>query len=379
MRSTHEEAVAWGAFCHLVDTLTTRCETPPPRIAGEASQGGCCPGCCGAQGTEVLSWGAPHPERRVKCRGRCSRPLLPQRPRPFALVADLSELNLAKTTSIAFPEGKEKLLTFEVTIKPDEGHYKCANGGGFLCGKLRWRRIRLLQGHTGRAPSEAEYRSSQGGLLPFLFQRADCVPARGAEGQVPHEGVPFPQPASPCSVARRLGLSKRQAAHRTRADLDSILVLSFAPRELSWSPSDPPRRVRHNLHSSSLPFPALWWREREAGSSGRVARSSRCGALPLPAQVYHPNIDNDGNVCLNILREDWKPVLSINSIIYGLQYLFLVRQRGFSSCPLVCGSSCEAPSAQRASGVTPLALRAAGPELRRPAEQGGSGRAQGQP
>eukprot|EP01137_Pigoraptor_chileana_P023834 Opistho-2@90802 len=40
-------------------------------------------------------------------------------------------------------------------------------------------------------------------------------------------------------------------------------------------------------------------------------------------KVYHPNIDLDGNVCLNILREDWKPVLNINSVIYGLQYLFL--------------------------------------------------------
>jgi ubiquitin-conjugating enzyme E2 M len=39
--------------------------------------------------------------------------------------------------------------------------------------------------------------------------------------------------------------------------------------------------------------------------------------------VYHPNIDLEGNVCLNILREDWKPVLSVSSIIYGLQYLFL--------------------------------------------------------
>ena len=41
-------------------------------------------------------------------------------------------------------------------------------------------------------------------------------------------------------------------------------------------------------------------------------------------QVYHPNIDLDGNVCLNILREDWKPVLTINAIVYGIQYLFLV-------------------------------------------------------
>ncbi|KAH6566974.1 hypothetical protein BASA50_000595 [Batrachochytrium salamandrivorans] len=40
-------------------------------------------------------------------------------------------------------------------------------------------------------------------------------------------------------------------------------------------------------------------------------------------KIYHPNIDLSGNVCLNILREDWKPVLNINSIMVGLQYLFL--------------------------------------------------------
>ncbi len=39
-------------------------------------------------------------------------------------------------------------------------------------------------------------------------------------------------------------------------------------------------------------------------------------------KIYHPNIDLDGNVCLNILKEDWKPVLDINAVIYGLVYLF---------------------------------------------------------
>lgn len=50
--------------------------------------------------------------------------------------------------------------------------------------------------------------------------------------------------------------------------------------------------------------------------------------------VYHPNIDLEGNVCLNILREDWKPVLTVNSIVYGLQYLFLVC--GYIFWHLVC-------------------------------------------
>ena len=40
-------------------------------------------------------------------------------------------------------------------------------------------------------------------------------------------------------------------------------------------------------------------------------------------KIYHPNIDLEGNVCLNILREDWTPVLTIQSIVYGLQYLLL--------------------------------------------------------
>lgn len=40
-------------------------------------------------------------------------------------------------------------------------------------------------------------------------------------------------------------------------------------------------------------------------------------------QIYHPNIDLQGNVCLNILRADWKPVLGINTVILGLIFLFI--------------------------------------------------------
>ncbi|KAJ8464111.1 hypothetical protein OPV22_026663 [Ensete ventricosum] len=102
---------------------------------------------------------------------------------------DISELNLPKSTVISFPNGKDDLMNFEISIRPDEGYY-------------------------------------QGGTFVFTFQVSPSYP---------HE---------------------------------------------------PPK-------------------------------------VKCKTKVYHPNIDLEGNVCLNILREDWKPVLNINTVIYGLILLFM--------------------------------------------------------
>jgi len=40
-------------------------------------------------------------------------------------------------------------------------------------------------------------------------------------------------------------------------------------------------------------------------------------------KIYHPNIDLQGNVCLNLLKADWRPILSTQQIIHGLIFLFL--------------------------------------------------------
>ena len=39
--------------------------------------------------------------------------------------------------------------------------------------------------------------------------------------------------------------------------------------------------------------------------------------------LWHPNIDVNGVVCLNILKKDYKPIISLSMIIVGLQFLFL--------------------------------------------------------
>merc|ERR1719192_756890 len=40
-------------------------------------------------------------------------------------------------------------------------------------------------------------------------------------------------------------------------------------------------------------------------------------------KIYHPNIDLQGNVCLNLLKADWRPILGVQQIVHGLIFLFL--------------------------------------------------------
>lgn len=53
-------------------------------------------------------------------------------------------------------------------------------------------------------------------------------------------------------------------------------------------------------------------------------------------KLYHPNIDQEGNVCLNILREDWKPVLNLNAVVVGLQVNFLFSLTSSALSMLYC-------------------------------------------
>ena len=40
-------------------------------------------------------------------------------------------------------------------------------------------------------------------------------------------------------------------------------------------------------------------------------------------KIYHPNIDYNGNVCLNMLKDDWNPTYTGTSCVAGVYYLFI--------------------------------------------------------
>uniref|UniRef100_A0A8C9HS33 UBC core domain-containing protein n=3 Tax=Piliocolobus tephrosceles TaxID=591936 RepID=A0A8C9HS33_9PRIM len=41
-------------------------------------------------------------------------------------------------------------------------------------------------------------------------------------------------------------------------------------------------------------------------------------------KIFHPNVDENGNVCLNVLKLDWTPAISLQMLILGLLILLTV-------------------------------------------------------
>jgi ubiquitin-conjugating enzyme E2 M len=45
-------------------------------------------------------------------------------------------------------------------------------------------------------------------------------------------------------------------------------------------------------------------------------------SIRILTRVWHPNVTEDGAVCLSILKENYSPAMAISHLVRGLQYLF---------------------------------------------------------
>lgn len=122
------------------------------------------------------------------------------------------------------------------------------------------------------------------------------------------------------STKNNVGVSSRVNASQLRLQKD--LTELDLPKSIKLSFPDPSNLYVFNL--SIIPQEGYY---KQGKFNFKVEISNDFPITPPKIRclnrIYHPNIDLEGNVCLNILREDWSPVLNLNSILIGLNFLFL--------------------------------------------------------
>jgi len=127
---------------------------------------------------------------------------------------------------------------------------------------------------------------------------------------------------------KTVDIKKKGGNQRRRDPTDIRLMTELSGLDLSAVPgveiSHPDKRNQKVFDVTVVPQDGLW-----KGAKFKFVVKTPNGyphdppGVTCDTRVYHPNIDLQGKVCLNILRAEWNPCLGIQHVLMGLMTLFL--------------------------------------------------------
>lgn len=168
--------------------------------------------------------------------------------------------------------------------------------------------------------------AGQGALVVYVAPRDNdlAAVAEDAFRRCPPSASSSSEPAQedPRQFVRRLRGSALQACRRLGAELDAMLhdsecsglPVPAAPRSgdtlLEWDARlDGPRATPYAGGVFRL---ALWFAEGYPFQPPRAEFITPC---------YHPNVSDRGKICLNVLKEEWSPMLTVSSLLLCISAL----------------------------------------------------------
>lgn len=129
------------------------------------------------------------------------------------------------------------------------------------------------------------------------------------------------EPFSTCSAAPAEAAQSACVIRLTR-DLESLDLPPQAELEFPHSTHNGERDIT-KFHVSITPDQGYW----KGGSFIFLfdippEYNFKPPKVSCMTRIYHPNIDTEGHVCLNVLREDWSAAYDITACINSLMFLF---------------------------------------------------------